>query len=107
MLSLIKKLFLGLLLIGVLAAAAFKLWFYLASQDIPTEIGQSVAARPMPTITEPSHPYLNEPQRSSMHGGAYNRDLNSFPGPLGINTKATHRSFSAIVGVAPKLILRQ
>jgi len=89
------------MLVGTVAIAG--LLTLKACNDVPAVIGESVAARPLPTIDQPQHPFLNESQRSSMHGGSYNRDLNSFPGPLGINTQTAHRAFSHIVGVAPNI----
>ena len=95
----VRKILLAILVIAaILGGLSLK-----ACNAVPTSIGDSVAARPMPTIDQPTHPYLNEPQRSSMHGGSYNRDLSSFPGPLGIDTRTAHRAFSSIVGVAPNI----
>jgi hypothetical protein len=97
--TMVKKILLAILLVMVvLTLLALK-----ACNDVPVAIGDSVAARPMPTIDQPQHPFLNESQRSSMHGGSYNRDLNSFPGPLGNNTRTAHRAFSNLVGVAPNI----
>ncbi len=97
--SMLKKvIYAALAVVAVLGLLALK-----ACNDVPVAMGESVAARPMPTIDQPQHPFLNESQRSSMHGGSYNRDLNSFPGPLGNNTRTAHRAFSNIVGVAPNI----
>ena len=97
--STVKKILLAILVIAaILGGLSLK-----ACNAVPTSIGDSVAARPMPTIDQPTHPYLNEPQRSSMHGGSYNRDLSSFAGPLGVDTRTAHRAFSSIVGVAPNI----
>ena len=92
-----------ILLLALAVAAVLGLLGLKACNDVPAAIGDSVPARPLPTLDQPVHPYLNEPQRSSMHGGSYNRDLSSFPGPLGIETRAAHRAFSPIVGVAPNI----
>jgi hypothetical protein len=97
--TIVKQILLAVLaLILVLGLLALR-----ACNNVPASIGDSVSARPMPTIDQPQHPFLNESQRSSMHSGSYNRDLNSFPGPLGNNTRAAHRAFSNIVGVAPNI----
>ncbi|MFP6663762.1 MAG: hypothetical protein VCC00_06150 [Deltaproteobacteria bacterium] len=74
-----------------------------AWRAVPTEIGTTVPARPMPVISQPHHPMLAESERSSMHGGSYNRDLNTYPGPLGHDTHTAHRAFSWLVGVAPNI----
>ncbi len=74
-----------------------------AWRDVPTAMGPAVTARPMPAIRQPHHPMLAESERSSMHGGSYNWDLNTHPGPLGHDTRAAHRAFSRIVGVAPNI----
>ena len=92
-----------LLLAILVIAAVLGLLSVKACNDVPVTMGDSVPARPMPTIDQPTHPYLNESQRSSMHGGSYNRDLNSFPGPLGIETERAHRAFSPLIGVAPNI----
>jgi hypothetical protein len=97
--SLFKKIVLAVLLILVV----LYLLALQACNQVPASLGDSVAASPMATIEQPVHPFLNESQRSSMHGGSYNRDLNSFPGPLGINTRSAHRAFSPLVGVAPNI----
>lgn len=88
-----------------LAGAALLAIFLSSSawNNVPVAIGDSVAAKPLPTIKQPQHPFLAESQRSSMHGGSYNRDLNSYPGPLGNNTRTAHRAFSKLVGVAPNI----
>jgi hypothetical protein len=49
------------------------------------------------------HPFLAESQRSSMHGGAHNWDINTYPGPRGYKTTAKHRKFSNVIGVAPNI----
>jgi hypothetical protein len=74
-----------------------------AWNDVPVSMGKSVPARPMPVMLQPDHPWLAESERSSMHGGSYNQDLNSYLGPLGIGTRADHRPFSSLVGVAPNI----
>lgn len=80
---------------GFLASRAWK--------DVPRAIGAAVAARPMPIVSQPHHPGLADSERSSMHGGSYNRDLNTYPGPLGHDTRTAHRAFSRLVGVAPNI----
>jgi hypothetical protein len=80
---------------GLLAARAWR--------AVPTTLGASVPARPMPDLQQPKHPMLAESERSSMHGGSYNWDLNSYPGPLGHDTHTAHRAFSKLVGVAPNI----
>jgi hypothetical protein len=70
---------------------------------VPAAVGAAVPARPMPAIHQPQHPMLAESERSSMHGGSYNRDLNAYPGPMGRDTRTAHRAFSPIVGVAPNI----
>ncbi len=86
------------------AAISASLLFAACSyQQVPTEIGAAVEARPLTPLKQPAHPFLAEAQRSSMHGGSYNRDLSHYPGPLGNNTKAKHRAFSPLVGVAPNI----
>ncbi len=74
-----------------------------AWRDVPTAMGAAVPARPLPAISQSHHPMLAESQRSSMHGGSYNWDLNTYPGPLGHNTHTAHRAFSRLVGVAPNI----
>lgn len=97
--SILKKSLLAIAIVIVIAG----LLALRACDQVPASLGDSVAAQPMPTIEQPVHPFLNEPQRSSMHGGSYNRDINSFPGPLGNNTRTAHRAFSSLVGVAPNI----
>ena len=91
------------LAVTALTAAATVLLAVRAWQEVPTVIGAAVAARPMPELSQPPHPMLTESERSSMHGGSYNRDLNFYPGPLGNNTRTAHRPFSKLVGVAPNI----
>ncbi len=86
-----------------LAVSGIALFGAYHHQMVPETIGAAVEAKPLPIITQPAHPYLAEAQRSSMHGGSYNRDLSHYPGPLGNNTQSLHRSFSPIVGVAPNI----
>jgi hypothetical protein len=74
-----------------------------AWRDVPAALGAGVSARPMPVVSQPRHPMLAESERSSMHGGSYNRDLNTYPGPLGHDTRTAHRAFSPLVGVAPNI----
>ena len=89
-------------LFGYLIFLAF-VYLVFDYHQVPESKGDSVAARPLPEQFEPVNPNLIEPQRSSMHAGAYNRDVNSFPGPLGVNSIGTHRSFSSLIGVAPNI----
>jgi hypothetical protein len=86
-----------------LVMAAVVLLAVRAWRDVPTAMGPAVSARPMPAIRQPHHPMLAESERSSMHGGSYNWDLNTHPGPLGHDTRTAHRAFSRIVGVAPNI----
>ena len=88
---------------AALAIASVVLLVVKAWTDVPTAMGKAVPARPMPAISQPQHPMLAESQRSSMHGGSYNWDLNTYPGPLGHGTRTAHRAFSRIVGVAPNI----
>ena len=74
-----------------------------ACQQVPAVIGAASDPRPMTPISYIQHPFLAESQRSSMHGGAHNWDINTYPGPLGRNTTAKHRKFSNIIGVAPNI----
>ena len=78
-------------------------WYFIPKNDVPVAIGDAVAARPLLPSETPVHPYLAEPQRSSMHAGSYNTDVSDYPGPLGNKTVAKHRIFSRIIGVAPNL----
>lgn len=71
--------------------------------QVPEAVGEAVAANPLQPLKQPAHPFLAEAQRSSMHGGSYNRDLSHYPGPLGHNTQSHHRAFSQLVGVAPNI----
>ena len=91
------------LLVAVLALLTTGLLASRAWRAVPGAIGASVAARPLPVVSQPHHPGLAESQRSSMHGGSYNRDLNTYPGPLGHGTRTAHRAFSPLVGVAPNI----
>ncbi len=86
------------LVVAVMVLLAGKAW-----KDVPTSIGPALSARPMPAMIQPQHPMLAESERSSMHGGSYNWDLNTYPGPLGHDTLASHRAFSLLVGVAPNI----
>ena len=74
-----------------------------ACQQVPAAIGAASNPKSLPTISHDQHPHLAESQRSSMHGGAHNWDINTYPGPLGHNTTAKHRKFSNIIGVAPNI----
>jgi hypothetical protein len=88
----------GALVLVVAGLLAFKAW-----REVPAAMGTAVPARPLPAIVQPHHPWLAESQRSSMHGGSYNWDLNTYPGPLGHDTRTAHRAFSRILGVAPNI----
>jgi len=98
----VKYLKIALVTLAV-AIAAFGLFVSSAWDEVPTAMGSPVPARPMPVIHQPAHPGLADSERSSMHGGSYNRDLNTYPGPLGHDTQTAHRAFSPIVGVAPNI----
>ena len=89
-----------------IAAVALILAYFMALRachKVPAAIGAPSEPRPLPIINHVQHPYLAESQRSSMHGGAHNWDINTYPGPLGANTMAKHRKFSNLVGVAPNI----
>ena len=91
------------LAVAALAMAIVALLTAKAWREVPASMGAAVSARPMPAISQPHHPMLAESERSSMHGGSYNWDLNSYPGPLGRDTRTAHRAFSKLVGVAPNI----
>lgn len=74
-----------------------------ACQQVPAVIGSPSDPSPLVAINDIQHPFLAESQRSSMHGGAHNWDINTYPGPLGHNTTSKHRKFSNIIGVAPNI----
>jgi hypothetical protein len=74
-----------------------------ACHQVPAVIGTPSDPRPLDAINDIQHPFLADSQRSSMHGGAHNWDINTYPGPLGHNTTAKHRKFSNIIGVAPNI----
>lgn len=74
-----------------------------ACHQVPAEIGTASEPSPLPIISHVQHPFLAESQRSSMHGGAHNWDINTYPGPLGHNTTTKHRKFSNLIGVAPNI----
>ena len=97
-----KKRYMAMLAVIVTGVAAYY-WYFVPKNDVPVAIGEAVAARPLPSTQTPVHPFLAEPQRSSMHAGSYNRDVNDYPGPLGIGTIARHRSFSSLIGVVPNI----
>jgi hypothetical protein len=82
----------------ILTLLGIKAW-----REVPTTMGDASSARPMPPLSQPRHPMLAESERSSMHGGSYNWDLNAYPGPLGHGTRTAHRAFSKLVGVAPNI----
>ncbi|MGI9278068.1 MAG: hypothetical protein ACR2PX_00300 [Endozoicomonas sp.] len=74
-----------------------------STNDVPSTMGSAVNATPLAEDQQPHNPWLAESERSSMHGGSYNRNQSTYPGPLGKNTEATHRVFSRILGVAPNI----
>ena len=89
-----------------IAAVALILAYFMALRachKVPAAIGAPSEPQPLPIINYVQHPYLAESQRSSMHGGAHNWDINTYPGPLGANTITKHRKFSNLVGVAPNI----
>jgi hypothetical protein len=86
-----------------IAAAVATVVIFQAWRSVPASMGPALDARPLPEFMEPQHPWLAESERSSMHGGPYNLDLNSYPGPLGHDTHAAHRAFSRLLGVAPNI----
>jgi hypothetical protein len=94
------KIALAVLALGVAAAGAFACS---AWRKVPADVGAAAPARPLRVLLQPQHPLLAESERSSMHGGSYNQDLNSYAGPLGNDTATAHRAFSSIVGVAPNI----
>lgn len=92
--------------IVVLAAMATVVSFLAglrACHQVPAEIGGVSDTRALPVIGHAQHPYLAESQRSSMHGGAHNWDINTYPGPRGYKTTSKHRKFSNVIGVAPNI----
>lgn len=94
-----KKILLLILFVAiVLAFLGIRGW-----NRVPTFIGREVEAAPMQSLMQPQHPFLATSERSSMHGGSYNQDVNDYPGPLGTNTRSVHRSFNKLVGVAPNI----
>ena len=78
-------------------------WLKIPKNDVPTAMGDAIAARPLLPTDTPFHPLLTEPQRSGMHSGSYNTDVSDYGGPLGNNTVSKHRSFGTIIGVAPNI----
>ncbi len=74
-----------------------------ACHQVPAIMGDAIEPRPLKVVSHIQHPFLAESERSSMHGGAHNWDINTYPGPLGFNTSAKHRKFSNIIGVAPNI----
>jgi hypothetical protein len=87
--------FMGVLIACLTALRAF--------YQVPAMMGDATESRPLVAISHVKHPFLAESERSSMHGGAHNWDINTYPGPLGRNTSAKHRKFSNLVGVAPNI----
>ncbi len=74
-----------------------------ACHQVPAMMGDASGPRILEAVSHIQHPFLAESERSSMHGGAHNWDINTYPGPLGVNTTAKHRKFSNIIGVAPNI----
>ena len=90
----------------LITAAAIALSYFTALRachQVPASMGQASTAAPLPVPHQVQHPFLAESQRSSMHGGAHNWDINTYGGPLGHKTSAKHRVFSSIIGVAPNI----
>ena len=94
-----RKILLFILLGGMIAFAAGMR----ACHQVPAIMGDATEPRPLEVVSHIQHPFLAESERSSMHGGAHNWDINTYPGPLGFNTSAKHRKFSNIIGVAPNI----
>ena len=90
----------------LITAAAIALGYFTALRachQVPASMGQASTAAPLPAPHQVPHPFLAESQRSSMHGGAHNWDINTYGGPLGHKTSAKHRVFRSIIGVAPNI----
>ena len=92
-----------IVLLAAIATAVVDLTGVRACHQAPAEIGAPSESRPLVVIDHVQHPFLAESQRSSMHGGAHNWDINTYPGPLGHKTTSKHRKFSNVIGVAPNI----
>lgn len=92
-----------IVLLAAIATAVVYLTGVRACHQVPAEIGDPSESRPLAVIDHVQHPFLAESQRSSMHGGAQNWDINTYPGPLGHKTTSKHRKFSNVIGVAPNI----
>ena len=92
-----------IVLLAAIATAVVYLTGVRACHQVPAEIGDPSESRPLVVIDHVQHPFLAESQRSSMHGGAHNWDINTYPGPLGHKTTSKHRKFSNVIGVAPNI----
>ena len=92
-----------IVLLAAIAIAVVYLTGVRACHQVPAEIGAPSESRPLAVIDHVQHPFLAESQRSSMHGGAHNWDINTYPGPLGHKTISKHRKFSNVIGVAPNI----
>ena len=91
------------MLLGAIALVVVYLTGLRACHQVPADMGAPSESRPLAVMDHAQHPFLAESQRSSMHGGAHNWDINTYPGPRGHKTTARHRKFSNVIGVAPNI----
>ena len=91
------------MLLGAIAIVVVYLAGLRACHQVPADMGAPSESRPLAVMDHAQHPFLAESQRSSMHGGAHNWDINTYPGPRGYKTTAMHRKFSNVIGVAPNI----
>ena len=63
-----------------------------ACQQVPAVIGAASEPKSLPVLSHAQHPHLAESQRSSMHGGAHNWDINTYPGKLKLILCGFHES---------------
>ena len=91
------------MLLGAIAIVVVYLAGLRACHQVPADMGAPSESRPLAVMDHAQHPFLAESQRSSMHGGAHNLDINTYPGPRGHKTTARHRKFSNVIGVAPNI----
>ena len=91
------------MLLGAIAIVVVYLAGLRACHQVPADMGAPSESRPLAVMDHAQHPFLAESQRSSMHGGAHNWDINTYPGPRGYKTTAKHRKFSNVIGVAPNI----
>ena len=91
------------MLLGAIAIVVVYLAGLRACHQVPADMGAPSESRPLAVMDHAQHPFLAESQRSSMHGGAHNWDINTYPGPLGHKTISKHRKFSSVIGVAPNI----